>query len=70
MKKVKVVFRIGTTYVGSTYEEEMEFEFDNDERDNDIETHISEKYDQWVIENNQGGYTIESTETIEEDELD
>jgi hypothetical protein len=58
MKTKKVKFTIATNYVNSAWSETLEFTFDDDETDSEIESQIDEFYSDWLSEKNYGGWSI------------
>lgn len=52
----KYKFTIATQYVRSGYTEEKEIEFDDDCTEDEIEEQVCEVYNQWLNENNYGGF--------------
>lgn len=50
-KKIKVEFQVGTKYVGSSVEEVVEFEIEDDMTEKEIEEMIEEEFERWVWEN-------------------
>jgi len=52
----KFTFTLSTKYVGSDHSEEVEFEFDEDATQDDIDNQVSESYERWVLEHNCGNW--------------
>ena len=59
MKIIKVKFWIGTRYVGSDVEEEVEIEVDEDASEMEIENSIEDYYIDWSQENSSQGWEIQ-----------
>lgn len=68
MKKVTVNFNMSTKYVGSTQQEEMTYEFYDDETEQEIKDFLTEAYTEWVLETIYGGWHITNTEEIPDEE--
>ena len=66
IKVIKYLFTLGTTYVGSTVKEEVEIEFDEDASQDEIYEEVKRQYEQWVWDNNYGGWD-KISETVKED---
>lgn len=56
MKK-KYIFTLSTNKVGSEQSEIMDFEFDDDASQYEIEDEVNNAYSEWMSENNYGGYS-------------
>jgi hypothetical protein len=66
MKKITVKMSVGTTYVGSTVSDEVEFEFEDNATPEEIEKQIDEYYDEWVWDRLNSSWNIINEESIEE----
>lgn len=58
MKKLKVKFTLATNKVGSTYTKIVEIEVREDATEIEIENIIDNNYNEWLFENNRGGWEI------------
>lgn len=53
----KYTFSIATKYVNSEWSEVVEFQFDDDATEGEIEDQVNELYTEWIFQQNYGGFT-------------
>lgn len=53
----KFSFSIATNYIRSEWKEEVELEFEDDATEEEIEDEVSAYYQEWLNENNHGGFS-------------
>lgn len=59
MRIIKAEFRVSSRYVNTEYKETIQFEFEEDSTEYEIEKEIQEVFEQWVWENIDASYEIE-----------
>ena len=69
MKRV-YEFNIGTRYVGSEVVDEMEFDFDDDATEEEMEKEVEEYWLDWRNNNCDGGWRLISEEKEDESDTD